>query len=70
MIVARDDGSVEIYTYEHKNPIPTLRFETKIQEAITGIDVGFITNPNKQEILMTSYSGKIMSLVDSKNHKA
>lgn len=47
-----------------------MRFETNIQEAITGIDVGFITNPNKQEILISCYSGKIMSLVDSKNYKA
>jgi hypothetical protein len=43
-IVARDDGTIEIYTYEHKSPVPILRFETKIEEAITGIDVGYITN--------------------------
>jgi hypothetical protein len=47
LIVARDDGSVEIYTYEHKNPIPLLRFETKIAESITGFDIGYITNPSK-----------------------
>lgn len=70
LIVARDDGSIEIYTYEHQNPIPTLRFETQISESITGIDVGYITNPHKQEILISCYSGKIMSLVDSKNYKA
>jgi hypothetical protein len=44
-IVARDDGTVEIYSYEHKSPIPILRFEIKLDESITGIDVGFITNP-------------------------
>ncbi|CDW85212.1 bardet-biedl syndrome 7 protein [Stylonychia lemnae] len=63
-IVVRDDSSVEIYSYEHKSPIPILRFETKLDESITGIDVGFITNPQRQEILLSTYSGKIMSLVD------
>jgi hypothetical protein len=44
-IVVRDDGSLEIYSYEHKSPVPNLRFEIKLEESITGIDVGFITNP-------------------------
>jgi len=61
-IVARDDGSVEIYSYEHKSPVPTLRFETKIEEAITGLDVGFITQASQQEVLISTYSGKIMAL--------
>lgn len=46
-IVVRDDSSIEIYSYEHKSPIPILRFETKLDESITGIDVGFITNPQR-----------------------
>jgi hypothetical protein len=43
-IAARDDGTIEIYSYEHKSPVPILRFEIKIQESITSIDVGHITN--------------------------
>lgn len=66
LVVGRDDGSIEIYSYDDKSSVPTLRFETKIQESITGIDVGLITTPNKQEILISTYSGKILSLVDSK----
>lgn len=42
--MGRDDGSVEVYSYDDKSSVPTLRFETKIQEAITGIDVGHISN--------------------------
>ena len=44
LIVVRDDGSIEIYSYEHKNPVPILRFETKLNESITGVDVGFVTS--------------------------
>lgn len=68
-IVARDDGTIEIYSYVHGSPIPILRFETKISESITGIDAGFITNPNKQEVLISTYSGKIMSLAEKSGFK-
>lgn len=68
--MARDDGSIEIYSYEHKSPVPIIRFEIKIEESITGIDVGHITNSAKQEILISTYSGKIMSLIDKSNYKA
>jgi Bardet-Biedl syndrome 7 protein len=63
-IVARDDGSLEVYSYDHKSPYPILRFETKIAESITGLDLGYISTPGKQEILITTYSGKVMSLVE------
>lgn len=64
LICARDDGSVEIYSYEHKSPYPILRFECKIPESITGVDIGYIATPGKIEVLISTYSGKIMSLVD------
>lgn len=67
MIVARDDGSIEIYSFEYRSPVASLRFETKVTESITGIEVGFITNSTRQEILISCYSGKIMSLVESAN---
>jgi hypothetical protein len=67
--VARDDGSIEVYSYEHKSPVPSIRYETKIEEAITGIDVGFITNTHRQEVLISTYSGKIISLMDKTSSK-
>lgn len=66
-IVARDDGTIEIYSYQHNSPVPILRFETKVTESITGIDIGFISSPARQEILVSTYSGKIMGLVEKIN---
>lgn len=63
-MVARDDGTIEIYSYAHGSPVPLHRFETKITESITGIEVGFISSPSKQEVLISTYSGKIMGLVE------
>jgi Bardet-Biedl syndrome 7 protein len=45
VVVGRDDGTIEIYSYDDKSAVPTLRFETKIAESITGLDAGFISNP-------------------------
>jgi hypothetical protein len=47
VVIGRDDGSLEVYSYDDKTSVPTLRFETKISEAITGIDVGHISNGNR-----------------------
>jgi hypothetical protein len=69
VIVGRDNGVIEIYSYDDKSSVPTLRFETKVEESITGIDTGFIGNPQKCEVLISTYSGKIMALVDSKTFK-
>ena len=47
LVAARDNGMVEIYSYEHGSPIPILRYDTRIPESITGLDVGFITSPTR-----------------------
>lgn len=64
LIVARDNGVIEIYSYQEGNPFPTICFETQIQSTITSIDVGFVTMANSKDILISCYDGKIMALVD------
>jgi hypothetical protein len=69
MVVARDDGRLEIYTYQINNPFPTLCFETQIKSTITSIDAGHITMTNSKDIILSCYDGKILVLVDSKKFK-
>jgi len=69
LIVARDNGRIEIYNYVNDNPYPTLCFETQIKSTITGFDVGYVTMANSKDILLTCYDGKILALVDSKKFK-
>lgn len=69
LIVARDNGRIEIYSYENDNAFPTLCFETKIKSTITGIDVGNVTMPNSKDIILSCYDGKILALVDQKKFK-
>lgn len=69
LIVARDNGRIEIYNYQHGNPFPTMCFETQIKSTITSIDVGHVTMANSKDILLSCYDGKILNLVDSKKFK-
>ena len=69
MIVARDNGRIEIYSYQHGNPFPTVCFDTQIKSTITSIDVGNVTMANSKDILLSCYDGKILALVDSKKFK-
>jgi len=69
LIVARDNGKIEIYSYQFGNPFPTLCFENQIKNTITGIDVGHVTMANSKDIILACYDGKILALVDSKKFK-
>lgn len=69
-ILVREDSSIEIYKFTVRagQPIgvtePSLVFEVKDTEAITGCVVGHITGAARSEILFTCYSGDVKSLVD------
>lgn len=69
LIVARDNGNIEIYSYQFDNPFPTLCFEGHIQSTITSIDSGHITMANSKDVLFSCYDGKIISLVDAAKFK-
>jgi hypothetical protein len=69
LIVARDNGRIEVYNFTHNNAFPTLCFEHQIKSSITGIDVGYVTMANSKDILLTCYDGKILALVDGKKFK-
>lgn len=69
LIVARDDGSVEVYAYMLGNVFPILCFECKIKSTITGIDFGNIMMANSKDILLSTYDGRLICLIDSKKLK-
>ena len=69
LIVARDNGRIEIYNFALNTAFPTLCFEHQIKSTITGLCTGYITMANSKDILLTCYDGKILALVDSKKFK-
>lgn len=60
VLVGRTDGGVEVWSFD-TGPQPQLVFERALQESVTAVDCGLITNPNFEEVLVTTYSGKLIS---------
>eukprot|EP01012_Entosiphon_sulcatum_P007894 TRINITY_DN14132_c0_g1_i1.p1 TRINITY_DN14132_c0_g1~~TRINITY_DN14132_c0_g1_i1.p1 ORF type:complete len:738 (+),score=190.13 TRINITY_DN14132_c0_g1_i1:22-2214(+) len=59
IVCGRDNGLIEIYSFD-ANPEPNLVYQTTLNEMVTGMDVGLITNPSKEELVISTYSGKIL----------
>ena len=68
----REDSQVELFKFSQKNNQrvgsvpPTLVFQIKESEQITGCVVGHVTSAQRKEILFTCFSGAVKSLVDRK----
>jgi len=60
LMVGRDDGGVEVWSFD-TGPQPKLVFEKSLMESVTAVECGLITNVNFEEVLVTSYSGKLVS---------
>ena len=65
-VLAREDGTIELYHIDNQIRAATLVHEMRETETVTGIDVGFITSATKKEILYTCFSGAVKSLIDRK----
>ena len=42
-------------------------FSKQINERVTGIDAGFISNMGYTEFIISTFSGRILGLVDAEN---
>ena len=60
VLVGRDDGGVEVWAFD-TGPQPQLVFERSLQESITFIQGGMVTSPSFDEVVVTTYSGKLIS---------
>ncbi len=61
LVVARDDGRLDVYGNDPSSIVPVKVFGRDIGESIRGIDVGRVNSPDYNEIVVAAYSGKIMS---------
>ena len=65
-VVVRDDSTIELHEFSDFTTPPTLIFQTKETDTITGLVIGHVTNTKYREILFTCYSGAVKSLVSKK----
>ena len=62
IIVGRDDGRLEVYTQDNGIESKTqLSFSRDIGESILSAECGLVNNPDFNEIVIASYSGKVLS---------
>lgn len=68
IVVGREDGQLEIWSVGDLNPavgrldqtMATLAFETSVNESIRALDTGAVTTGNHLEIVLTTFSGKVL----------
>lgn len=61
VVSACGSGFLEIFNFDGATTEPTLIYQTNLNEAITGMDLGMITNTTQDEIAVSTYSGKILA---------
>lgn len=60
VIIGRADGGIELYSFDISS-IPNRIFERNVNESITGIQTGHVTSSNSVDIIMSTYSGKVLA---------
>ncbi|KAL3157729.1 hypothetical protein ABBQ32_012156 [Trebouxia sp. C0010 RCD-2024] len=61
--IGRDSGSLELYGFDQQQQ-PVLIFQASLEESISTIDGGFFTSPNVQDLLVQTYSGKVVAFTE------
>jgi polyhydroxyalkanoate synthesis regulator phasin len=60
ILVGRENGLVQVYSFD-SSPVPRLIFERCIDESITGLESGYTTSATSQDIVVSTYSGKVLA---------
>ncbi|XP_030047637.1 BBSome complex member BBS7 [Microcaecilia unicolor] len=68
LLVGRDDGMVEIYSFDSAND-PVLRYDQAFSESIMSIQGGCVGKDGYDEILTATYSGWVTGLSTEPAHK-
>lgn len=61
IVVGREDGLLEIYDMDETGSLQQV-FSTKLSESINGLDGGFVTTLNTQEIVLQTFTGKVLTM--------
>ena len=68
--VAREDGGIELHSFE-QNPdgVPVRVWRGELRENITSLGHGAVTAPDRQELVVCTYSGRVLSLVPNEGEE-
>lgn len=60
IIIGRTDGTLEIFSFDIST-VPTKVFDRNVSECITSIQIGYVTTSATQDVIITTFSGKIVA---------
>lgn len=60
LIVGRDNGHLDVYQW-NPNGKPFILANEQVNESITSVDTGYVTGITDQDIIISTYSGKIVA---------
>lgn len=69
IVVGRDDGTVEVHCFD-VSAQPQLVYEKCFSESVTTLDGGFITSPAGEDVLVQTFSGKVIALCGGADSEA
>lgn len=58
--MGRDDGDVTVFSFDI-SPEPIVQFQTNVGESVRSVDAGQVSTPQYDEMVVASYSGRIVS---------
>lgn len=64
LIVGRDDGLLEIFTFDAETQ-PKPVYKRSLNESITALECGYVTDPGQLEMVVATYSGKIVAFAQA-----
>eukprot|EP00050_Salpingoeca_kvevrii_P000694 m.154063 g.154063 ORF g.154063 m.154063 type:complete len:700 (-) comp10185_c0_seq1:1038-3137(-) len=70
ILVGRDDGGVQIYSFGTEDDVPSQVYSTQLSAAITGIKGGRVGSSSHDELIVTTYAGHVIGLSTEQQHAA
>lgn len=68
IVVGRDDGTIEVFQYDIYNPSAEPVFTRELNESITTLEKGQLIANNSQDLLVSTYSGKVLTFTHELKH--
>jgi hypothetical protein len=68
VVVGRDDGTIEVFQYDVHNPTAEPVFVRELNESITTIEKGQVIANNSMDLLVSTYSGKVLTFTHELKH--
>eukprot|EP00736_Rhodelphis_marinus_P009663 Rmarinus@m.22437 len=61
VLIGRQDGSVELYSFDLGEGAPSRVFHDTVSEGVQSIDHGHVLSASSEDVILSTYSGKVLA---------